>query len=87
MAGEFSPHVEQLIAQAIAGGLYPSREALLETAAECLLGENVAMVPSEHETAVLKGLESLDAGQGKPWTPADVEEVLRRGREKMGIRE
>lgn len=87
MSNELSPRIEQLIAQAVLGGLYPSRESLLEEAAERLLDEQIAPVPAEHLDAVEQGLAALDAGRTQPWTKADVDEILRRGRERFNNRE
>lgn len=83
MSTELSPHVEHLIGQAVAGGLYPTREALLEAAAERLLEDNPKPVPDEHLAAVEKGLDQLDAGLGKEWDPDD---FMRRFMERYEAR-
>jgi hypothetical protein len=63
MSSGLSPHVEHKIAEALASGLYPSREALLEAGVEQLLNEQLPLVPEEHEVLVAAAIESSGAGR------------------------
>ena len=77
MSSGFSPHIEQKIAEALAGGLYPSREALIEAGVEHLLDERMAMVPEEHMALVETALESSAAGRSTSMTRQEWEELHR----------
>jgi len=69
-----SPQIEQKIAEAVAGGLYPSREALLEAGVEHLL-EQVPMVPDEHMALVEAAIESSKDGRSSEMTRREWEEL------------
>ena len=77
MSSELSPQIEQKIAEAVAGGLYPSREALLEAGVEYLLDERIPFVPDEHMDLVEAALESSRAGRSADMTRQDWDELRR----------
>ena len=77
MSGGLSPHIEQKIADAVAGGLYPSREALIEAGVEHLLEEQVPLVPEEHMALVEAAIESSRAGHSAEMTRQDWDELHR----------
>ncbi len=77
MSGDLSPHIEQKIADAVAGGLYPSREALIEAGVEHLLEEQVPLVPQEHMALVEAAIESSRAGQSAEMRRQDWDELQR----------
>ncbi|MBA4019827.1 MAG: hypothetical protein C0483_21895 [Pirellula sp.] len=80
MAEQFSPGVEAFISDALAHGVFPSRDALLEQAVEALRREqDLPEVPHVHSEAVEHGLESLNAGRGTEW---DVTKELAALRER-----
>lgn len=71
MTSGLSPQIEQKIAQALAGGLYPSREALLEDGVEQLLDSRIPTVPEEHMALVETAIESSNSSGSAPMTPAE----------------
>ena len=75
MVKELSPHVEQMIEHAVATGLFPSREAMLEASVERLMHEHPLPVPQEQLDAIEQALDALDAGLGVEW---NVEDEIRR---------
>lgn len=72
MSSELSPGTEAFIAGALAGGTFPTREALLESAVEALRRQwspdAVGQIPTEHLALVEQALADLDAGRGEPWS-------------------
>lgn len=78
MSMAFSPHIEQKISEALAGGLYPSREALLEAGVEKLFADPVPPIPDEHMDLVEAAMESSRAGHSAVMTNQEWEQ-LRRG--------
>jgi hypothetical protein len=88
MASELSPENEQFLAQAIAVGLYPSKEAALDAAVGALREKagDIPLVRADHMQAVEQGLASANAGRVKDWTAADVERIKRIGREQLGVK-
>jgi Arc/MetJ-type ribon-helix-helix transcriptional regulator len=81
MSQFFSPHIEHLIQTALASGLFPSREAVLEAGVERLLGEEPAQVPAEHVQQILEGLDELDAGEFDEMTADEWEELRQLARD------
>ena len=77
MSSGFSPQIDRKIAEALSGGLYPSREALIEAGVEQLLDEQVAMVPEEHMALVEAAIESSQAGGSERMKPEDWDELHR----------
>lgn len=72
MAEQFSPGVEAFISDALAHGVFSSRDALLEQAVEALRREqSLPEVPQSDADAVDQGLESLNAGRGTVWNVAE----------------
>lgn len=68
MSSGLSPDVEHKITEALASGLYPSREALLEAGVEQLLNEQIPLIPGEHEALVEAAIESSSAGSSAEMT-------------------
>lgn len=77
MSNGLSPHIEQKIAEAVAGGLYPSREALIEAGVQHLLDEQIPLVPDEHMGFVEAALESSRLGRSAEMTPQEWDELHR----------
>lgn len=77
MSSGLSPQIEQKIAEALAGGLYPTREALIEAGVERLLDEEVAMVPEEDMALVEAAIESSLAERSQRMKPEDWDELHR----------
>jgi hypothetical protein len=75
MDNQLSPNVEQKIAEAISGGLYSSREALLEAGVVHLLYEQLPMVPDDHMALVEAAIESSDAGHSVEMTRHEWDEL------------
>jgi Arc/MetJ-type ribon-helix-helix transcriptional regulator len=73
MAYDLSPQTEQYLANIVAGGLFPSREAAIEAAVVALREKtNVApSMPTEHFEKVEVAIESDDQGRLRPWTADD----------------
>ena len=68
MSSGLSPDVEHKIAEALATGLYPSREALIEAGVEQLLDEQLPMIPDEHEALIEAAIKSSSAGRSTEMT-------------------
>jgi hypothetical protein len=70
MSSGLSPQSEQYLAQVVASGMFPSKEAALEAAVVALREKNeeVPMIPGEHMALVEEALASLEAGEGRPIT-------------------
>lgn len=64
-----------MIEHAVASGLFPSREAVLEPGVERLMREEPLSVPREHLEEIKRALDKLDAGLGIEW---NVEDEIRR---------
>jgi Arc/MetJ-type ribon-helix-helix transcriptional regulator len=75
MSSGLSPHVEHKIAEALASGLYPSREALIEAGVEQLLDEQLPMIPEEHEALVAAAIESSNAGRSAEMSRREWDEL------------
>jgi hypothetical protein len=75
MSSGLSPHIEQKIAEALAGGLYPSRQALLEDGVEQLLDIRIPSVPDEHMPLVEAAITSSAAGNSGPMTRAQWDQL------------
>jgi len=77
MSFGLSPQNEQFLTDAVAGGLFPSKEAALDAAVESLRERqsDVPMVPEEHMAGVEEALAELDAGLGVEMTPAEWERL------------
>jgi hypothetical protein len=75
MANGLSSQSEQYLAQVVASGMFPSKEAALEAAVVALREKNeeVPMIPEEHTALVEEALASLEAGEGRPITEQDWE--------------
>lgn len=83
MSMELSPQTEQYLANIVAGGLFPSKEAALEAAVAALREKNTAIpfVPDEHMALVEEAIESANAGLTEPITPAFWDDLHQRIRE------
>jgi hypothetical protein len=70
-----SSQSEQYLAQVVASGMFPSKEAALDAAVVALREkhEEVPMIPEEHMALVEEALASLEAGEGRPITEEDWE--------------
>jgi Arc/MetJ-type ribon-helix-helix transcriptional regulator len=68
MSSGLSPHVEQKIAEAVAGGLYPTREAVIEASVEHFLDDQIPMATEEHMALVEAAIESSNAGLSSEMT-------------------
>lgn len=80
MDNHLSPQTEQFLANAVANGMFPSKEAAIDAAVEALREktESIPMVPEEHMERVERALESLNAGKGKPMTDAGWDALKQR---------
>jgi Arc/MetJ-type ribon-helix-helix transcriptional regulator len=79
-----APHVEQMIARAVATGLFPSRDAVLEAGVAHLLQDEPAAVPAEHVEAIERAFDQLDSGLAFEWS---VDDQLRKLRERRTARD
>ncbi|MBL8827277.1 MAG: hypothetical protein JNM18_09845 [Planctomycetaceae bacterium] len=70
MSQGLSPQNEQFITDAIARGLFPTREAVLDQALDHLRRQRAAHEELERE--LQKGLDELDAGLGIEMTDDDL---------------
>lgn len=75
MSSQLSPHVEDLIAHAVANGMFPTREAVLEAGVERLFKEVIPPVPDEHLAAVELGLAEIEQGLVEDMTKGDWDEL------------
>ena len=73
-----------MIEHAVASGLFPSREAVLEAGVERLMREAPLPVPREHLEDIESALDQLDAGLGIEW---NVEDEIRRYHERRTERQ
>ncbi len=73
MANELSSQSEQYLAQVVASGMFPSKEAALDAAVVALREKNepIPLVPAEHMALVEEALESSAAGHSRPMTDED----------------
>jgi hypothetical protein len=73
MANGLSSQSEQYLAQVVASGLFPSKEAALEAAVVALREKNeeVPLIPEEHMALVEEALASAEAGESRPMTEED----------------
>lgn len=84
MAEQFSPGVEAFISDALAHGVFSSRDALLEQAVEALRREqSLPEVPPSDADAVDQGLASLNAYRGAMWNITDELVALHERRTKF----
>ncbi len=74
MSQELSPQNEQFITDAIARGLFPTREAVLDQALDNLRRQREAREELERE--LQKGLDELDAGLGVEMTDDDLAQFI-----------
>jgi hypothetical protein len=83
MESGLSPQNEQYLAEALATGLYPSKEAALDAAISALREKHdeVPSIPEEHMALVEAAIESSDAGQSREMTPDDWEKLRQRVRD------
>jgi hypothetical protein len=79
-----SPQNEQYLDQAVAAGLFPSKEAALDAAVQALRDASAEppLVVDEHMDAVEAGLDEADAGKSLPWSTQDRETVRNLGRQR-----
>ncbi len=77
MSNGLSPQSEQYLAQVVASGMFPSKEAAIDAAVVALREKNenevVPMIPEEHMALVEEALASLEAGEGRLITEEDWE--------------
>jgi hypothetical protein len=73
MSKGLSQQTEQYLANMVAGGLFPSKEAALEAAVAALREKNeqLPFVPDEHMERVEQAIASSLAGRSHPMTTAD----------------
>ena len=73
MASELSPQSEAYLAQVVAGGVYPSKEAALDAAVDALREKNADLspIPEEHAELVERAIASSEAGRSRPMTDQD----------------
>jgi hypothetical protein len=72
-----------MIEQALASGLFPSRQAVLEAGVQRLMQDQPLTAPPEHLAAIERSLDQLDAGFTVEW---NVEEEIRRYHERRAER-
>lgn len=77
MSSGLSPQNEQFIADAIAQGLFPSKEAAIDAAVDAMRQQktDVPMVPDEHMAGVEEALAEMEAGIEEDMTDADWREL------------
>ena len=77
MSNELSQQNEQFLTDAIAAGLFPSRQAALDAAVDVLRVQQVPLeyVSEEHMEGVEAALDELDAGLGMEMTPQEWESL------------
>lgn len=77
MDKHFSPQTEQYLANAVASGMFPSKEAAIDAAVAALREktEPVPMVLEEHMASVEAGIAESRAGLGTPMTAQDWAEL------------
>lgn len=80
MERHLSPQTEQFLANAVASGMFPSKEAAIEAAVESLREkvETIPMVPDEHMASVEEAIASFNAGDFSPMTATDWAELRQR---------
>jgi hypothetical protein len=83
VATGLSSQSEQYLAQVVASGMFPSKEAALDAAVVALREKNeqIPLVPAEHMALVEEALESSAAGHSRPMTDEDwaaLRDVARR---------
>jgi hypothetical protein len=80
MTRELSPQNEQFLADIVAGGLFPSKEAALDAEIESLREktERLATISQEHVELVEQGIASARAGRKRELTDADWEKLRQR---------
>jgi hypothetical protein len=73
MASELSPQSEAYLAQVVAGGVYPSKEAALDAAVDALREKNseIPLVPEEHDGLIEQAIASSKDGRSRPMTDDD----------------
>jgi hypothetical protein len=78
MAHELSPHNEQFIRDSLATGVYPTREALLNSAVDALRHVSDRGL-AEELRLVDEAFDEYEAQGSVPWNPQEaLQEVLRR---------
>lgn len=80
MDSRLSPQTEQFLANAVASGMFPSKEAAIDAAVESLRQrtETIPMVPDEHMEEVEQAIEESRAGLSTPMTAEDWAELRQR---------
>jgi Arc/MetJ-type ribon-helix-helix transcriptional regulator len=83
MASELSPQNEKFIAQALAAGAFPSKQAALDAAVTAMREnfETAPWVPAEHMALVEAAIASSHAGESREMIAADWEKLRERVRD------
>jgi len=83
MTIELSPQTEQYLANIVAEGLFPTKEAALEAAVEAFRTstESLPLIPAEHMDMVEQGMASALAGRSRELTDADWENIREHARQ------
>ena len=75
MSNGLSPQSEQYLAQVVASGMFPSKEAAIDAAVVALREKNqneeVPLIPEEHMALVEEALDAVEAGDVRPITQDD----------------
>jgi hypothetical protein len=75
MCNGLSPQSEQYLAQVVASGMFPSKEAAIDAALVALREKNqneeVPLIPEEHMALVEEALDAVEAGDVRPITQND----------------
>ncbi|MBL8830614.1 MAG: hypothetical protein JNM18_26815 [Planctomycetaceae bacterium] len=75
MSTDLAPHIEQKIAAAVASGLFPSREAVIEAGVEQLLDSHIPRIPAEHRERVEAAILAANAGHVEPMSAEEWESL------------
>ena len=77
MANGLSPQSEQYLAHIVATGMFPSKEAALDAAVVALREKNdeIPLIPEEHMALVEEALASSEAGESRPMTKEDWDQL------------
>jgi hypothetical protein len=83
MSSELSPQSEQFLANIVAEGVFPSKEAALEAAVDALREktEQIPMIPEEHEALLEEAFLSDEVGESREMTPEFWEEMRQYARD------
>jgi antitoxin ParD1/3/4 len=80
MTVSMPPDLDAFVHQAVAAGLYESEEAVIVAGLRLLQERNRRL--EELRAELRPALEELDRGEGKP---LDIEEIIRRGHERLAV--